>query len=163
MMRYFRNEQEVYAYEPAVGTPPSENYRPPLGDGPEVGTPPSADYDPRQQALIEKALANGWEELTHWPPPPSNDEITAHLAAQIQQRLDDFVRTRGYDDILAAISYATSTVDDFRTEGQVAIEARDTTWAAFHAILNQALAGEREMPESIADLEDELPTLTWPT
>jgi hypothetical protein len=140
-MRYFRIGQETYAYEPAIGTPSSD------------------DYDPRQQALIDAAIESGWEELHHWPPPPTPEEITARLEFGVQRRLDDFARTRGYSDILSACSYATSTIDKFRTEGQYCVEARDATWSAAYDIL----ASEREIPTSITDIEDKLPALTWPT
>lgn len=41
-------------------------------------------YSTAQKAQIEKALANGWEEITGaWPPPPSLDEIKARKKAEL--------------------------------------------------------------------------------
>ncbi len=47
------------------------------------------------------------EELMQ-PPPPTPEEQQAAFTAAIQQRLDAFAQTRGYDSILSAASYAAS-------------------------------------------------------
>ena len=94
--------------------------------------------------------------------PPTNNEIIASLTAQIQKRLDDFAKTRNYDGILSACTYATSTVPKFAAEGQYCVQARDATWAAGYALMDEVLAGTRPVPTSIADIESELPELVWP-
>lgn len=86
----------------------------------------------------------------------------AEFTAAIQKRLDDFARTRNYDNALSAATYATSTNQKFAAEGQYIVEVRDATWAAGYAILEDVLAGNRPIPESIEDFEDELPQLEWP-
>jgi hypothetical protein len=97
------------------------------------------------------------------PPSPTPEQIIASLTAQIQARLDDFAKTRNYDGILSACTYATSTVPKFATEGQYCVQARDATWAAGYALMDEVLAGSRPVPSSIADIESELPALAWPT
>jgi hypothetical protein len=94
-------------------------------------------------------------------PTKTPEQIQAEIVAAVQSRLDDFARTRNYDGILSAATYATSTVPKFQAEGQRAVELRDLTWAALYAILGQVLAGEREMPAGYADIEAELPALLW--
>ena len=84
------------------------------------------------------------------------------FTAAIQQRLDDFARTRNYDSILSACTYATSTVAKFKTEGQACVNLRDATWAAAYQILADVQAGDRPMPTSIADIEADLPAAVWP-
>ena len=79
----------------------------------------------------------------------------------IQTRLDEFARTRNYDGILSAATYATSTVLKFYSEGQYAVEARDRTWAAAYVILGDVLAGRRPMP-TLEEVIAELPALAWP-
>jgi hypothetical protein len=115
------------------------------------------------------AAYDGFGPLPDWlttaapePPPPTAEEIQAAFTAQIQQRLDGFAATRNYDGILSASTYATSAVEKFRAEGQYCVEARDATWAAAYAILDDVLAGGRPMPASIADIEADLPVLQWP-
>jgi hypothetical protein len=97
------------------------------------------------------------------PPSPTPEQIIASLTAQIQKRLDDFAKTRNYDGILSACTYATSTVPKFATEGQYCVQARDATWATGYALMDEVLAGTRPVPSSIADIESELPALAWPT
>lgn len=94
------------------------------------------------------------------PPVPAPDPLTAYTAA-IQKRLDDFARTRNYDGILSAATYATSQVPKFKAEGQYAVEARDATWAKCYEILAAVEVGSRPMP-TLDELLAELPVLTWP-
>ena len=86
----------------------------------------------------------------------------AEFTAAIQKRLDDFARTRNYDNALSAATYATSTNPKFATEGQYIVEVRDATWAAGYDILEDVLAGNRAVPDGIEDFENELPQLEWP-
>ena len=96
------------------------------------------------------------------PAPPTPEEQQAMFTAAIQAHLDAFARTRNYDGILSATTYATSSVPKFLAEGQYAVEARDSTWATAYEILGAVLSGMRPMPESIDDVLADLPTLTWP-
>ena len=80
----------------------------------------------------------------------------------VQQRLDAFARTRGYDNILSACTYATSAVPKFAQEGQAAVNLRDQTWAALYALLDEVQAGARPVPADFAEIEALLPALEWP-
>lgn len=95
------------------------------------------------------------------PPPPTAEQIVAQYSAAVQQRLDNFARTRNYDGIMSACTYATSTEPKFRQEGQYAVEARDATWAKCYEVLAEVEAGSRPMP-TLDELLAELPVLTWP-
>ena len=95
------------------------------------------------------------------PPPPSPEQIVAQYTAAVQKHLDDFARTRNYDSILSAATYATSTVPKFAAEGQYAVEARDATWAKCYEVLAAVEAGSSPMP-TLDELLAELPVLTWP-
>ena len=107
------------------------------------------------------ATWNGTTFVNPPPPPKTPEEIIAEFTAKIQARLDAFARTRGYDGILSAATYATSTVPKFKAEGQYAVEARDATWAKCYEILAAVEAGSRPMP-TLDELLAELPVLTWP-
>lgn len=97
-------------------------------------------------------------------PEPSAEEQQAAMQAEftnaVQRRLDEFAQERGYDGIMSACTYATSTVERFRHEGERAVMLRDNTWAACYAILAEVLAGERPVP-TLEELVAELPALTW--
>ena len=84
------------------------------------------------------------------------------IVAATQARLDGFARTRNYDSILSACTYASSTVPKFAAEGQYAVNARDMTWATLYALMADVQAGEWQVPESFDDVEPLLPQLTWP-
>ena len=103
-------------------------------------------------------LPDGWSDT---PPPPTPEEEQRQFTAAIQQRLDTFAHTKNYDGILSAATYATSTVPQFRAEGQYAVEARDATWAKGYEILGAVLAGERPMP-TLDEVMASLPPLEWP-
>lgn len=89
-------------------------------------------------------------------------ELRRAFQRAIQRRLDDFARTRDYDGILSAATYATSVAPQHRVEGQYAVRIRDETWAAAFEILAEVEAGARPMPVSIADIESDLPQMEWP-
>ena len=89
------------------------------------------------------------------------EQIIAQYTTGVQQHLDTFARTRNYDNILSAATYATSAVPKFQAEGQYAVEARDATWAMCYGILADVQGGQRTMP-SQAELIAELPALVWP-
>ena len=95
------------------------------------------------------------------PPPQTPEQIVAQYTADVQQHLDTFARTRNYDGILSAATYATSTVPKFAAEGQYAVETRDATWTKFYEILAAVEAGSRPMP-TLDELLAELPKLVWP-
>ena len=88
--------------------------------------------------------------------------LQAGIVRQTQQRLDDFARTRNYDGILSACTYASSKVAKFAAEGQYAVAARDDTWDTLYNIMLDVQAGTRPLPSGFEDLEPELPVLTWP-
>lgn len=123
-------------------------------DGPDEFIIAQPDFDPERMA--EYAYADGVLTL---PDPPSLQE---QVVAATQQRLDDFARTRNYDGILSACTYATSTVPKFAAEGQHAVQARDATWAALYALLEEVQTGQRPAPESFDDVAPLLPALEWP-
>jgi hypothetical protein len=89
-------------------------------------------------------------------------KLKVTIIEKTQQRLDAFAQTRGYDNILSACSYATSTVSKFAVEGQYCVEARDATWLKLYEILAEVESGIREQLTSYTDIENELPQLIWP-
>ncbi|MFM9928209.1 hypothetical protein VLK31_34940 [Variovorax sp. H27-G14] len=85
----------------------------------------------------------------------------ADVQKAVQERLDNFARTRNYDGILSACTYVSSAVPKFQAEGDAAVEARDETWHACYEILANVQGGHRPMP-TLGEVLAELPALTWP-
>lgn len=94
-------------------------------------------------------------------PPPTPEQIIESYKAEIQNRLDDFARTRNYNGILSACTYATSQVPKFHEEGEYAVTARDNTWAAAYELLAEYEAGDIPLP-TLEDVMEALPVLEWP-
>lgn len=110
---------------------------------------------------IIAANKNGMPVLVD-PPAPTAEQIIAGYTTEVQARLDAFAKTRGYDGILSACTYATSTVPKFKAEGQYCVDARDATWAKCYEIMAAVQSGARAMPATFHEIEAELPALAWP-
>lgn len=132
------------------------------------------EHDKISESVVEippvfNVARSRWEQ--DWDIIPASAEeaaqrkaaLQASIVAATQARLDDFARTRGYDGILSACTYATSTVTKFQAEAQYCVQARDATWAKLYEMLAEVQAGTRPMPSGFEDIEAELPPLNWPT
>ena len=91
------------------------------------------------------------------------EEIQNEIVNKVQDRLDSFARSKGYDNILSACTYATSSIVKFKVEGQYCVDSRDRTWGALYQILAEVQNGTRPIPESYQDIEKDLPVLNWPS
>lgn len=110
--------------------------------------------DPPAQKDVDAEVARLQEAL------PREQKIQA-FARAAQSRLDRWAQSRGYDGILSACTYATSLVPRFQAEGQRAVDVRDQTWAKLYEILAEVEAGTRPVPLNLAEIEADLPSLTW--
>lgn len=115
------------------------------------------------QGAQESCLASALPEDTPIAPfVPSPAQLLEMVTAAAQERLDAFARTRAYDGILSVCSYAADDpLPRFAAEGQRARVLRSATWAALYEMLAQVEAGTRPVPASFAEIEPELPALTW--
>ncbi|MCW5602574.1 hypothetical protein [Nitrosomonas sp.] len=97
-------------------------------------------------------------------PLPQRDptEIQAEIVEATQSRLDTFARSRGYDNIMSACTYANSSVPKFSAEGKYAMQVRDATWNALYQMLLDVQAGNRPIPSGYDEIKNELPVLVWP-
>lgn len=92
--------------------------------------------------------------------PTAEQQIVIYTDA-IQRHLDTFAETRGYNSLLSACSYATSTVPRFAAEGQYCVTLRDQTWTQCYQILDDYQQGLRPAP-TLDELLAELPQPEWP-
>lgn len=119
----------------------------------------------RSSCPIENPQFIGWLAAGNTPlpaDPPTVGQIIADITTATQARLDSFARTRNYDGILSASTYATSTHPQFASEGQYCVIARDATWSALYVVMAEVEAGTRPMPDGYQDIEPDLPALVWP-
>ncbi len=92
----------------------------------------------------------------------AQEQIKAGILEAVQARLDDFARTRNYDNIMSACTYATDIDATFSAEGQYCVASRGATWRKLYEILGEVTTGIRPEPTCYADIEPELPALNWP-
>ena len=83
------------------------------------------------------------------------------LEALVQEQLNAFAMQKGYNGIESAVSYVYSGVSRFAKEAKHAVSVRDAMWSGLYEIFDQVNQGQRIMPKSLAEIESELPTLTW--
>ena len=120
-----------------------------------------------EQAAIAMGLT-GWREITDEeaaelgkPAPPTLEEQQAMFLAAIDEYMDAFARSRGYDDMRSAASWAGDEDPIFGIEGDYAKQMRSRIYRQSYAILGDVLSGKRPMP-TIEEVLAELPTLEWP-
>jgi hypothetical protein len=95
------------------------------------------------------------------PLPPTKTEIIASVTESIQAHLDATARTHGYDGILSACTYATSTIAKFKAEGQACVNWRDSVWSTCYVAMVAVESGKLEAPTADA-LIASLPAMEWP-
>ena len=118
----------------------------------------------QSQGMMIQPDASGYPQSVPLPEPTSEELLQlkqAAIVAAVQARLDAFAKTRNYDNIFTAATYATSKNPQFAAEGQYAVEARDETWARCYQILNEVMTGQRPEP-TLEEIMAELPALAWP-
>lgn len=112
----------------------------------------------RIESVLASALPEGTNILPYVKTP---EQIKMEIVDAVQQSLDAFAKTRNYDGILSACTYASSTVPKFAAEGQYAVNARDAAWAACYQIMTAVQGGQRPLP-TVEQVLSELPALAWP-
>lgn len=178
-LAYPVSEREIRAANPNTSFPwpfaPPDDYT-------VVFAVPQPEHDPITQSAREIAPVltdkghweQAWEVVPLYATQAEADAAVAAYQAEksqalqlsivsaTQARLDEFAKTRNYDGILSACTYATSTVPRFQSEGQYCVNARDATWATLYQIFDDVTNGIKPMPSSFAEIEPLLPVLEWP-
>lgn len=94
-------------------------------------------------------------------PQTTIDRVVVLARIQAQSELDTFAQEKGYDGILSACSYASSTNSAFGVEGQKAMQLRDSYWSGLYGYLDNILAGISTVPKNWTEIKSNLPTLSW--
>lgn len=130
----------------------------------EVAESEKPVFDPIMQRVTEgePVRASGGWQITWVVSQLDTQTAVSGVTAAVQRRLDGFATARGYDSILSACTYATSTVPRFKSEGQCAVNLRDATWATLYQLMVDVQSGSKPMPSTYAEIESSLPELVWP-
>lgn len=120
------------------------------------------DIEPHGVELFNRAVTGEFGTISEYTPPTlSTEQIIQNLTSLVNKKLNDFAKERGYDNILSACTYTSSSVQKYQVEGQYCIVARDITWQTFYSILSDVNSNLRTLP-SEQQLLSELPQLIWP-
>lgn len=133
-------------------------------------TKPAYSYDSTKQQLanprykIENDIVTEEYDIIDIPKPLPMTlvDVEKMLIEQTQSRLDNFAQSRGYDNILSACSYSNDPNIKFQTEGTHCVQMRSQTWIVLYQIISDIKNEVRSMPNKFSDIENELPSLTWP-
>lgn len=77
------------------------------------------------------------------------------------QQLDEFARSRLYDDLYTLTTYATSKNEIRRSEGQRGVDLRDQVWDYLISLENRIREGKVGFPKTAQEILSQLPKLTW--
>ena len=96
-------------------------------------------------------------------PEPTAEEQQEALVnkykSMIQAWMDAEAQKLGYDNLLAACTYIDTGVAKFDAEGKGFREWRSAVWSTGYQLIDEVLAGTREIPEKDEDVLTLLPTL----
>lgn len=112
-------------------------------------------------STVDSAILLGDSIVDVDAPTGTPEQTAAEIVRAVQRRLDNFAKERNYDSILSACTYATSTVPQFKSEGQRCVDLRDETWGRLYQIMAEVESGARPMPAGYTEIETDLPSLTW--
>lgn len=127
-------------------------------------------YKTLQTVLNELHQTNGAPPLPGEEPTPKPIEevplVTMGRVVElskelVQNRLDNWARTKEYDGILSATSYVSSTNPNRAAEGTKAVLNRDQTWDAMYAYMDKVTGKTVPVPMKESEILEQLPELTW--
>ena len=87
--------------------------------------------------------------------------LIGEYSEAVQEHLDTEAKTKLYDNIMSACSYASGT-GTYATEGQAALTWRVAVWEYVEQVLADVEAETRTLP-TVSELIAELPVMTWPS
>lgn len=90
-----------------------------------------------------------------------NAVATKRFSAHVQARLDAAARSLGYDSIISACSYATSSHPVYGAQGRYFTQWRDACWQSLFDLIDQGLGLQYPLP-SLAQLDAALPPFDLP-
>lgn len=112
-------------------------------------------------AFIADQLANSITPSIQSLPNGMLGSIMQLTVKRVQESLDEFAKTRGYDDIRSVCTYVNSTNTKFNEEGSRAVVLRDQTWDSLYTFLGTVGAGGIPYPFTWSVIQAVLPELTW--
>lgn len=89
-------------------------------------------YDELQDSqivYIEEAIKNNWKDITgFWPRKETIQQAKNRLLALVTNIIDSTAQNFGYDNILSAVSYLSSTNQEYADDAKTLSMWRDKVW-----------------------------------
>ncbi len=79
----------------------------------------------------------------------------------VSVKLDEFARTKRYNDFIHLTGYRYSAIPSFAAEAMRGYTLRDQIWANLMNYFTQVTTGAVPVPTSIADVDSLIPAMTW--
>ena len=79
----------------------------------------------------------------------------------VSVKLDEFARTKQYNDFIHLTGYRYSAIPSFAAEAMRGYTLRDQIWANLLNYFTQVTTGAVPVPTSIADVDALIPAMTW--
>lgn len=88
----------------------------------------------------------------------SPEDQIKELEIRIQNRLDSHAKSWGYDSLISASSYSSSSNLKFKAEAAALIQWRDRVWEWGNLTLSQIKSGAAQIPSDLASVVNFIPT-----
>lgn len=137
-----------------------------------VATPTVVQYDV-DQVLTNLAYPNGRTFAMEGEDDGKVEVVFANLDPKVVNRvvnmvskrvsdmLDEFARTKNYDDVKSCATYSNSTNATFKAEADRIIELRDQCFSDLYLYIAEVSTGTKPVPSSFSEIQALLPELTW--
>jgi hypothetical protein len=80
-------------------------------------------------------------------------KVIEYVLQYSSNRLELFVKSKGYDSVLSAISYKDSLVDKYKSEANQVIIMRDNLWNTLLTYVDSVKSGSVDFPVSTVDID----------
>lgn len=133
----------------------------PLSEETETAYTEAASWcNETQQAFIEDK--GDFYEVVALPEPTAEEQqeiLIERFRSAIQSWMDSEAQKLGYDNVLSACSYINTGNARFDAEGEGFRQWRSAVWAEGYKLIDEVIAGQREVPDDPADVIALLPEL----
>ena len=134
----------------------------PLSEESETAYSEAASWcNESQEGFIEDK--GDWYEVVAIPAPTPEEQqaiLIERFRSAIQSWMDGEATKLGYDSILSVCSYINTGNPKFDAEGEGFRKWRSAVWARGYELIDEVIAGQREVPDDPADVIALLPELT---
>ena len=134
----------------------------PLSEESETAYSEAASWcNESQEGFIEDK--GDWYEVVAIPAPTPEEQqaiLIERFRSAIQSWMDGEAMKLGYDSILSVCSYINTGNPKFDAEGEGFRQWRSAVWARGYELIDEVIAGQREVPDDPADVIAMLPELT---